>query len=300
MYGVAFIVTLVLLLVVGILFVTYVLLDRQHMHSVENTILEAPLVLDALPHITTALRDKLAETQPEPQLAGLIVETRDHVNLIPVIENFQEVLPDTPIYVFHGITNEVKLRTRFGDSLIYIPMRSDDLTIRQYNYLMTHPQMWRSLRAGHLLVFQTDSVLFSNSDVNIADYMQYDYVGAPWNHLYKYYMRNAFMFRGMDRHCWGGNGGLSLRRRQTMLKISERYPYLSIPYSPEDVYFSNAMGAVEDAVSLPDRKTAARLFFENVNTPELPLGCHKYLPERHLSKITERERAIIRNYHSKS
>jgi hypothetical protein len=299
MYGAAFIVALVLLVVVTGLFVTYVVLDRNHVRNVEATLKEAPLVLNALPKIRTALEQHRQDE--EPDLVGLIVETRDHVNLVPVIRNFQHVLPDTPIYVFHGVTNEAKLRAAFGDSLNYVPIESDNMTIRQYNYLMTHPQLWQNLSGRHVLVFQTDSVLFSRSRVKIQDFFQYDYVGAPWNRLYRYYVRNAFMFRGLDRHSWGGNGGLSLRRRSTMVDITERYPYLSIPYSPEDVYFSNAMGDMaDDEVTLPDRETSAQLFFETVDTPELPLGCHKFLPSKHLEHITDDEQAIIERYQMKN
>lgn len=289
-YGWAFALSMAALVIVSALFAAYVVLDRHHMNNVENTLKEAPLIIESLPQLKQL--DK-----PYVPLAGLIIETRDHVNLIPVIQNFQKVLPDTPVYLFHGISNETKVKEAFGDTVYYIPIKADTITIRQYNYLMTRPELWQSIKAEKVFVFQTDSTLFSKSKVSLDEYDAYDYVGAPWSRLYKYYVRNAFMFRGANKHVWSGNGGLSLRRRSTMERVCTEFPYLSIPYAPEDVYYSNAMDRLtEPEAKLPTREEGARLFYESIESNELPLGCHKYLPKRFQDDITPEERAIIENY----
>jgi len=50
-----------------------------------------------------------------------------------------------------------------------------------YSKLLTSSSFWRFLNADHVLIFQTDSVLCSLSPWTVHDFLQYDYVGAPWN-----------------------------------------------------------------------------------------------------------------------
>lgn len=278
------------------LFVTYIILDHNHFQVVEQTIRESPIIIESVSNLSVVHNRAVQESPKKPQLAGLIVETRDHPNLIPVIDNFKSVLPGVPIYAFHGISNEHKLKERYGEeNMFYINIDSDDLTIRQYNYLLTLNDLWKNIHAEHVLVFQTDSVLFTASDVKIEDYFQYDYVGAPWTKMYGYYARNAFMFRGLDKHTWAGNGGLSLRKCETMEKVTRTHPYLSIPYAPEDVYFSNALHYMKD-IKLPVREVAASLFYESIESDTMPLGAHKYIPEKFRDKIKAEELAIIESY----
>jgi len=277
------------------LLVIHSLLEYNYRKGVEQTIKESPVVQAVGPKLTGV---PAFFPDREPPLVGLIVETRPHHNLIPVIENFRTVLPDVPIYVIHGTLNAKVLQDTFGDQsdiFRFIQMDVDNLTIRQYNYLMTMPSLWAGLQGRHVLVFQTDSVLFSKSKVRLDSFFKYDYVGAPWRSLYKHYVRNAFLFRALDYHTSAGNGGLSLRRRETMLKVCEQFPYLSIPYASEDVYFSNAMEHMTGA-SVPEQSVAATFSYESILADQLPFGAHKFYPDCFSALITPSERDILLGY----
>jgi len=79
--------------------------------------------------------------------------------------------------------------------------------------------------AEWLLVFQTDSVLCANSRQSLNNWLDYDWVGAPWNPHAKF----------------GGNGGLSLRRVSAIVEIlrsQEREPNSL----PEDWWLSERLG----------------------------------------------------------
>ncbi|KAI4118055.1 MAG: hypothetical protein LQ345_001820 [Seirophora villosa] len=79
--------------------------------------------------------------------------------------------------------------------------------------------------AEWLLVFQTDSILCANSDGNLDDWLDYDWVGAPWSPDSRY----------------GGNGGLSLRRVSSIIQILR--DQIRIPNSdPEDVWLTSRLG----------------------------------------------------------
>ncbi|EHK15589.1 uncharacterized protein TRIVIDRAFT_164366 [Trichoderma virens Gv29-8] len=78
--------------------------------------------------------------------------------------------------------------------------------------------------AEWLLVFQTDSMLCANSRLNLNDFLEYDWVGAPWN----------------PDGQWGGNGGLSLRRVSRIIDIL-RNQRRANGSEPEDVWLSERL-----------------------------------------------------------
>ena len=80
-----------------------------------------------------------------------------------------------------------------------------------YSKLLSSTRFWSAMKAEHVLIFQTDSVLCSMSPWSIEDFLRYDYIGAPW--IDRWY--------GMDI----GNGGLSLRKTKTMIRITENFNF---------------------------------------------------------------------------
>ena len=60
--------------------------------------------------------------------------------------------------------------------------------------------------AKNLLVFQPDGIFCANAPRTLNDYLQYDWVGAPWS-------------KTSDH---GGNGGLSLRNVTRIIKVLEK------------------------------------------------------------------------------
>jgi hypothetical protein len=78
------------------------------------------------------------------------------------------------------------------------------------------------------LVFQTDSMIL-NKD-RIYDFMNYDYVGAPFNTKFKWLQK----YPKTDFYNVG-NGGLSLRRKSKMMEILLNNKLKNIN---EDTYFA--------------------------------------------------------------
>lgn len=93
-------------------------------------------------------------------------------------------------------------------------------TMSDYNYLMTDIKFWDKLPFDYVLIFQHDSGLLCNG---VEQFTKYDYVGAPWK---------------FQEH--GGNGGLSLRSRTSMVETLKRFKYLGMKkHGNEDIFFSN-------------------------------------------------------------
>ena len=91
-------------------------------------------------------------------------------------------------------------------------------------------------------------------------------------------------------NCRVGNGGLSLRNRKAMLKITEEFEGDPIPNPSviftEDLYFSINMQSCNlqnpGTFKIPDVETASKFSVESIYSPS-PIGLHKtwkYLPPK--------------------
>ena len=110
--------------------------------------------------------------------------------------------------------------------------------------------------AEHLLVFQPDSILCANAPKTINDYLEYDWIGAPWSTTAKH----------------GGNGGLSLRKVSKILQVLEKEERKHGDGELEDLWLSNRLN------DLPGSHMAAvdvsKTFSVESVWDEAPLGYH--------------------------
>ena len=154
---------------------------------------------------------------------AVMVEPRQHLSLIPVINNILKHL-HTPIHIFHGKTNKVILNDTYkneieSNRIILTNLNIVNLTVREYSNMLVTTKFWDQISGENILIFQTDSCICNSID--LSEYSKYGYVGAP-SKLYP--------------STWQ-NGGFSLRKRSLMLlAIQDRKPTESI--FPEDKYFS--------------------------------------------------------------
>ncbi|OAA53824.1 hypothetical protein SPI_09269 [Niveomyces insectorum RCEF 264] len=168
---------------------------------------------------------------------GLLIENRPSPILAPLMLHFISVVPPDWRFRFMGsiesveaINRSVAIReqVRAGKlDLTYIPANmstgsqeeiSRFLTTRWLYEVVLQPAEW-------LLVFQTDSILCANSQHNINEYLDYDWIGAPWSTTSR----------------WGGNGGLSLRRVSAILEILREQVRVD-GSDPEDVWMAERLG----------------------------------------------------------
>jgi hypothetical protein len=195
---------------------------------------------------------------------AIIVEPREHKALPYVLENFLKNLSEEWSFIlFHGnknvefVTDLLNGRLRAHQHRIRrIQMNVDNLTLDDYNNLFKYNRsFYDCIPTETFLVFQTDSVLFEKNKHLINAFLQYDYVGAPWNH---YPRPNELV----------GNGGLSLRKKSKMLEIMEKEGKNDLP---EDVYFS-----CPQHVSIYKPSFTDALFFSVEEVfHAVSFGCHK-------------------------
>jgi hypothetical protein len=163
---------------------------------------------------------------------GVIVETREHPALEYVVCQFSKQL-NVGIQLFHGTANRSFIQDSKIQALveqgkvILTALETEMLSPVGYNALFLSEDFWNALLGRKkILVFQTDAILCSKSDYQLADFLDYDYIGSKWP-------RKRPVGMLMD----GGNGGLSLRDWRRSVACLDRFSPDLWP-GGEDGYFS--------------------------------------------------------------
>ena len=192
----------------------------------------------------------------------VIIEPRKHQALKFVVSSIRAAIPNWTICVVHGRRNGLWARHELLDiaDVTFINMERSNLTFPQYNRMLTSADFYRQFNSEYILLFQTDSMLFAHSGFRIEDFLGWDYIGAPWS---------------WNTRTRGGNGGLSLRRVATMIRICSEDPYPRQTNLNEDLYFSR-----QQSLTFPSRDICSRFSVESVPYHS-PFGCHK--PWKHLN-----------------
>jgi len=192
-----------------------------------------------------------------------IVEPRKHLAFDFVVHNFHNRLLNWPIHVFHGSQNEEFVRDKCKDitQVIFHPLHKNNLSLRDYNRLLTSTDFYANFAesAEYVMIFQTDCLLFPHCPFDIEYFLGYDYIGALWS----WYLTSDRNGKGR-----GGNGGLSLRKVQTMIDMTLAHQYPLEENVPEDLYFSNL------PLNFAPEIISRRFSVESLYYP-CPFGAHK-------------------------
>jgi hypothetical protein len=147
-----------------------------------------------------------------------------HPALHFVVQNALENLSDEwSIIIFHGkdnidfVNKIITKMPQYSNRVSMINLNVSNLTRDEYSQLLVSSSFYENIPTEIFLIFQTDSIIFSENKDKINKFLKYDYVGAPVN-------RTPVM-----------NGGLSLRRKSKMLQIISSKTYRG---QAEDIYFS--------------------------------------------------------------
>ena len=174
---------------------------------------------------------------------AVIVETRFRPNLVPLILHFSGVLgPSWPILIYTSAESvgqfsaSAALGRYLKSGAIQVRMLPQTVlftNLDSVNEFMTEKWLWEDLApAEHILIFQSDSMLCANAARSVDDYFAYDFVGAP-------------IAKGLGK---GYNGGLSLRKRSTILNILEKWDWKKTKKEGsrfEDQWYFNRYGSSE-------------------------------------------------------
>lgn len=204
--------------------------------------------------------------------SAVIVEPRKHKALSFVLKNYlQNLSNDWNVVLFHGtdniefikdiMTNDLtceELGRVTLENLVVTNLESND-----YNKLLTSVEFYEKIPTETILIFQTDSMIIPKNKDTINEFLQFEYVGAPWP-------RNL---RWPSKYDYIGNGGLSLRKKSKMIDvIKAKGPNTE----NEDGYFADK----KNGLLKPDYELAKRFSIETVFC-ENAFGCHT--PWKHIN-----------------
>jgi len=112
-----------------------------------------------------------------------------------------------------------------------IRLNVDNLEVTTtYNNLLASLSFWNMIKGDKILIHQEDSCVFKT---NIDDFLEFDYIGAPW--------KESQWIKDFGLKLAVGNGGFSLRTKQTMLNAITKAPRPPNCRVYEDVYFGRCI-----------------------------------------------------------
>ena len=175
------------------------------------------------------------------------------------IENYLAVLPDhTHFQVYHTAKEaEVLSQSKIGKyidegKVELFNMGVENLTPLGYSKLFCSLEFWNSIRSEKVVVCQSN--YDGNKDINIKDFVKYDFIGAPYSkHLHTGW-HTLFMIKGWNINAIFLNGERSIRSKSKSIEVLEQYPWDE--KTPENIWFSAFLPKVN--AHLPNLKNARK------------------------------------------
>lgn len=141
------------------------------------------------------------------KLAYILVETREEL-IQKTCDRHLPFLPvgDLIVYTYKEHFNSLKNQlNKFKNNLILEEIHDRPFEVHNVNLLFTTKDFWdKHSNYDRVLIFQSDSEILKTG---IEEFLEYDYIGAPWKTYDKHYFPYV------------GNGGLSLRNPKIISKI---------------------------------------------------------------------------------
>ena len=215
-------------------------------------------------------------TLPLGDKIAMIVETQMLDNLVPLILHFTMVLGPSWQVVLFISKNEWKTpdsihfqRAKEAGHVIirFLPLGTDLADRGTVSWFMTRPWLWEQVQsASRVLLFQTDSIICTNSNWAADDFLEWDFIGAPLDPA---------------RNQEGYNGEFSLRNPKLILEIlansghdfDEKWAANRSDLYVEDRWFYQQMKQLPHA-KLPSIDIAKQFSTQTIWN-DRPLGFHK-------------------------
>lgn len=200
------------------------------------------------------------------ELICAIVEPRNHENLFNVISNIAYFTKYYRIFWFHSEENKDCLNDKLPiDKITKIKISESNITISEYNDILTSSSFWSNFDSDRVLIFQTDCAMVRTG---IEDFMKYDLIGAPWI--------QGWTKRSYPADLICGNGGFSIRNPKLMAYICNNH---SPNYNkfPEDYFFSanvKDLSIVIPKIMIPQSIEEASFFASETILNAKSLGIH--------------------------
>lgn len=238
---------------------------------------------------------EIHKCKTETKYTAVIIEPRCHPALSFVLNNFLTNLsPDWNVIIMHGTKNIDFVNNiihtdlcEHASRITMINLNVENLNhVSEYNKLLLNEWFYQQIPTETFLVFQTDTIILERNRHSINDYLQYDYVGAPWKEVY-------LPEYGIHEYNVSGNGGLSLRKKSKMLEIIDKNKDNKMfEILNEDICISTVKNVV---LYKPDFEKAKRFSVETIYSEE-SFGIHcpwRWLSVEELKEMIHKDKSVL-------
>jgi hypothetical protein len=204
----------------------------------------------------------------DDQKLALLVETRPLPHLPALFAHMSSIIPPEWTFLFLGSNISVPFMrgsptvTQLESSgrlrLDFIPNNYSLTSRESISQMYTDLHLYETILAPaeHLLTFQPDSIFCANAPTTLNDFLDWDWIGAPWSVTATH----------------GGNGGLSLRKVSKILQVLRKEKRTNGDGALEDLWLSDRINALKGA-NMPNATMSKTFSVESV-WDEKPLGYH--------------------------
>jgi hypothetical protein len=258
---------ILVILLCCILFTIYIYNKKK---IIENLVNKKKVDIDCTQVLIPSIKIKT-----KTKYTAIIIEPRKHKALEFVLTNFTENLSkDWNFIIYHGNLNKDFVKNIINNFSINVKSRIksiqlniDNITVAEYSTIFFCPIFYTNIPTDIFLIFQTDSMILKENKEKINEFLEYDYVGAPWA-----------LKMGTLGQMGVGNGGLSLRNKkkmQELLKYKQKvvFPNVYGKYIAEDQFFNGYYFPQVEIVK-PSISQAMNFSVETIYA-EKPFGIHK-------------------------
>jgi hypothetical protein len=176
-------------------------------------------------------------------------------------------------FIGPDVMNFTNIYAQFPNSKVFTMPSNKFISVDAYSRMLMEPEFYKQfLDYEYILICQLDAILIKN--VKSLALLGYEYIGSVWENGYRVSKfrhllvinnrMNSFL---KSEKIYVGNGGLSLRRVETMISLTSEiesiYPNLKYKF-PEDVlisYFGKKKG-----MKIPEYTSAENIFREKTAT----------------------------------
>lgn len=227
-----------------------------------------PLINTLSPNQTLIPEISKPKLELDPTKVAFLVETRPLKHLPALYAHMTSIVPPewkfkvmgSPALTEFMRTSPLIPRLEASGKLEFLPIPSNySLASREtISQMFTDIHLYRDILAPaeNLLVFQPDSIFCANAPKTLNNFLEWDWIGAPWSKTAQY----------------GGNGGLSLRKVSKIIQVLEKQKRTIGDGALEDLWLANRLHALPNN-HMPIANISKTFSVESV-WDETPLGYH--------------------------
>ena len=165
----------------------------------------------------------------------------DNVLLEERVEKYLKILPEyTHFQIYHTARKADELYQSNIAKYIHegrislLNLGVEKLTPLGYSKLLCSVDFWNSIPSEKVLICQSD--LTCKEEINIEEFIKYDFVGKPYTKHQTSGWYTLFTVKGWNINTIFLKGDISLRSKSKCIDVLEQYPWDE--KTPENIWFS--------------------------------------------------------------